>query len=401
MRNGIGGNGGPPLYGNDNGWIAVARSMRSHAVVGFHLFAKPCDPSRGAMQPALAWLDLLMECRYTAGEVMNNGRKMVLRRGQLLGANLWLAQRWNWTPKATRTWLAKLELHGMISFGDVDENGKNGESSESPSQGADESSKGRSKGRFANILTICNYDSYQLSATEERQVEKTFDGRLGAGCGQVAGRLTDIENARAKTKEQETREQGNQEVDAATTRDARSVAARSPANVPSVDSPQSTLLVPPAPVARAESDVDRLNREAYERGLRIKGGAAAKSARAFQRATGELDGSLGVSLINGRLSVANGVRSALQDEFSGIDFAEVCDRAAPEVMRFSYPTVDQAMTVIRKWARIIVSDQQKANQQQRQRPPSRDGTKRPTLGELQAAALEIEAEEAAKRGRLF
>lgn len=238
MRTGIGGNGGPPLYGSDSGWVAIARAMRAHSVVGFHLFAKPCDPNRGAMQPALAWIDLIMECRYTAGEVMNNGRKMALRRGQLLGANLWLAQRWNWTPKATRTWLAKLELYGMISFGDSVDDVMTGESSTSPQQGADEVSKGRSKGRFANVLTICNYDLYQLSSTEERQVEKSSDGRLEAGCGQVEGRSTDIKNARAKTKEQETREQENQEEAEAAL--AAPVVADAPAPVRI-----STLCVPP------------------------------------------------------------------------------------------------------------------------------------------------------------
>lgn len=197
-------NGGPPLS-PDSGWVAIARSMREHPIVGFHLHATPCDANRGAMQPALAFIDLIMECRYQPGSVNNNGRIMRLDRGQLVGATSWLALRWNWTPKAVRGWLDKLEAHGMISLGI--------ETTPGTSQVHDASeldrSGVRSKGRFANVITICNYDKYQLSKHDRGQVdgqdEGQVEGRLRAGCGQVAGR-SDAIYPRAR----ETKEQGNQ-----------------------------------------------------------------------------------------------------------------------------------------------------------------------------------------------
>ena len=62
-------NGGPALD-DDSGWVAIARAMRTHAVVGFDLFVNPCDANRGALQPALAWIDLIMECRFKDGTVL-------------------------------------------------------------------------------------------------------------------------------------------------------------------------------------------------------------------------------------------------------------------------------------------------------------------------------------------
>lgn len=103
---------------------------------------------------------------------------------------------------------------------------------------------------------------------------------------------------------------------------------------------------------REREEANRLAREAYERGLAIKGGKTAKSARAVQRTKGELDGSAGITLENGKLIVVNGSAATLVSEFPGIDLAAVCNRAAPELMRCNYPTRDDAMAVLRKWAQI-------------------------------------------------
>ena len=67
--------------------------------------------------------------------------------------------------------------------------------------------------------------------------------------------------------------------------------------------------------------VDRQWAEAYCRGIDIKGGKTAKSARAQLRTKGELDGSTGITLENGKLSVTNGSSAALASEFPGIDLA--------------------------------------------------------------------------------
>ncbi|KWT70737.1 hypothetical protein APY04_0798 [Hyphomicrobium sulfonivorans] len=86
--------------------------------------------------------------------------------------------------------------------------------------------------------------------------------------------------------------------------------------------------------------------------MAIKGETKAKSARATQRSRGTLDGSAGVEFAGGKLTVTGEPAALLQTEYPGIDLRAVCDRAGPDMARFNYPNVDDAMTVLRKWARI-------------------------------------------------
>lgn len=200
----VGHNGGPDFY-TDCGWVAIARAMRKHPLVGFHLHVTPCDANKGAMQPALAWIDLIMECRYQPGEVTNNGKKMQLQRGQLVGATSWLADRWNWTPKTVRNWLEKLEKAGMISFGAADEN--KGELKGRLDGRLEGRSTGRSTGRFANIITLCNYDEYQLAQRAQGQVEGQVQGQVeGQVDGPEKGRLDAIYPRARETSKQDNKE---------------------------------------------------------------------------------------------------------------------------------------------------------------------------------------------------
>ena len=102
--------------------------------------------------------------------------------------------------------------------------------------------------------------------------------------------------------------------------------------------------------------VDELHRQDLEEGERLKAGAASKRARAMRRRKGELDGSKGIDYSNGKLTVFNGAAAALTADFPGIDIAAVCDRAGPEVARFSYPSADDAMSVLRRHARLMATD---------------------------------------------
>lgn len=205
---GIGHN-GPPSDEEDllnrDGWIAVARAMRSHWLVGFGKNVEPCDPDLDFVYSrSEAWLDLIMECRYFAGTVNNNGRKMRLEPGQLIGATSWLGSRWNWSPKQVRTFLDKLEEEGMITRYLP---GTRPCSEESQGRTLNGRQDGGSKGRFANVLTVSKYAIYQLAHREkwqvERQVEGQVEGGLSAGYRQVEGHIYKDNKG--------TREQGNQE----------------------------------------------------------------------------------------------------------------------------------------------------------------------------------------------
>ena len=190
---------------NRDGWVAIARAMRGHWLVGFGKSVEPADPDFGSHSRTEAWLDLIMECRYQAGTVNNNGRKMRLEPGQLVGATSWLASRWNWTPKTVRGFLDKLEEEGMIV-----RNLPGTRPWSEDSQGASEqgTAKGTNKGRFANVLTVSKYSIYQLAHREkgpvERPVAGQVEGQLRAGSGPVEGHIYKEEQGNKGTREPNT-----------------------------------------------------------------------------------------------------------------------------------------------------------------------------------------------------
>jgi hypothetical protein len=173
-----------------DGWVAIARAMRDHWLVGFGQRVEPCDDDRGSFSRTEAWLDLIMECRYAAGTVNNNGRKMRLERGQLLGAVSWLANRWNWTPKTVRGFLDRLEEEGMIlRFAPSADDVLSGHQ------------KGRHKGKLSTVLTVSKYSLYQLGDRVKGQDAGQVEGKLWASSGHDQGNIY----------KEETKEQGNKE----------------------------------------------------------------------------------------------------------------------------------------------------------------------------------------------
>lgn len=157
-------NGGPDIDDNAvvirEGWVAVSRAMRSHWLVGFGQPVKPQDASRGSYSRAEAWIDLIMECQWRPGFVMNGGRKMPIRPGELVGATSWLAARWNWTPWTVRIFLDKLEGDAMITRSTP---GVSETSPEAPSKYREQ------KGKQAQIISVCNYSTYQVSDNRSPQ----------------------------------------------------------------------------------------------------------------------------------------------------------------------------------------------------------------------------------------
>lgn len=178
----IGHNGGPLR----EGWIARHRSVRDHWLVGHGKTVKPADPSiKHCLNKGEAWEDMCMECRYEAATINNGGKKMELRRGEMLGAVSWLAARWNWTPKTVRGFLDDLENDGMIEM-------------RNPAL-----EKGNQKGRQANVIRACNYDIYQSGHAEAGQPEGQPQGDQRATRGRPEGNIYKDNKG--------TREQGNKE----------------------------------------------------------------------------------------------------------------------------------------------------------------------------------------------
>lgn len=189
--------------------------------------------------------------------------------------------------------------------------------------------QGQTKGHGPNILSICNWSKYQIEPVAE-----------GPDLGRPQGhpRATQGPHYNKETNKQ---------------------------------------IIPPIARERADADeANRIARQAYEDGLRIKGNSAAKSGRSDIRARGELDGSRGLLLDEtGRLQFVNGEGAKLVEElvsdFPGIDPQSVCNRAVRDVLKAGWPTVLTAMAELRRHAEFASVDSRKQSKQQGETPEAR------------------------------
>lgn len=247
-----------------------------------------------------AWLWMIAHAAWHSKTVNHKGQPLQLARGQLLIGRTFLAKTWGWSEQNVRTFVNLLVAESMVEINQSD-------------------------GHLANVATICNYNDYQATTETDNQT--------------INQSLTSVQPEGNQTLTKTTKVTIGKEV-------------------------------PPLPPKggdgdekSGESENDRVCREAYAQHAETKAGKTAKSARAL-RTSGELDGSSGVTLIDGKLSIVNGSAAMLAKEFPGVDLAAVCNKAAPELMRHRYPTHADAMAVLRKWAEIA-----------RERPDNRYGNK--------------------------
>lgn len=193
----LGHNGGPPIDWRDyGGFIVEARDSRSHHLIGYGKQVRPADADRGFCYSVNeAWRDLLHECRYADGYVMNGGRKMLIERGSMIGAVSWIAHRWNWSPQTVRTFLDKLELDGMISRG---------------VPGASESNK--HVGKVSTVISVRNYDVFQSPVATNQQTDQQTNHKQATNEQQTSNNK--IRNNKV------TKEQGNKEEEGSCAADA-------------------------------------------------------------------------------------------------------------------------------------------------------------------------------------
>ena len=130
-------------------WIRVSADMLEHDAFAGEPYSKHA-----------AWLWLIANAAWKPRrfKAPNVNAMVELERGQVLAARHFLADKWQWSEKKVRNFLAFLLSQNMIEMG-------------------------QSKGRFANIVTICNYDKYQSADKEKGQL----NGQMRAGCGPVEG----------------------------------------------------------------------------------------------------------------------------------------------------------------------------------------------------------------------
>lgn len=153
---------------NPGDWFAVSRGMEDHPVVGLRVSAPTAaDPERRAWTPTEAWtFGIVGRAAFRRRTVRDtNGAQVVLEAGQLRASRRVLARKFNWSEKAVRVFLGKLESAEMISV-----------FSGPGSAGI----RARGKGQGSAVLTVSNYGKYQSAAREKGQGKGQPPRRFGA-----------------------------------------------------------------------------------------------------------------------------------------------------------------------------------------------------------------------------
>ena len=111
------------------------------------------DPAFASVKFSRTWalIDLIQMAKYKAGTEFVNGRPISLERGQLCKSIRWLAARWKWDEKTVSSFISSLEIGGVIT-----------------------KIIPRSKGGLTNIISIVNYDCFDVdSNTDSHEMSDT------------------------------------------------------------------------------------------------------------------------------------------------------------------------------------------------------------------------------------
>ena len=121
------------------GYLLISRCLIDHEVVGFGKPGKAADSRLGCHSHAEAWQYLLMQASFKARTVRVGKATYNLSRGEAVVSERFLAERWNWSRKSVRGFVAKLGAQRMVK-------------------------KGPQDGPKVPTLSICNYDKYQVAS---------------------------------------------------------------------------------------------------------------------------------------------------------------------------------------------------------------------------------------------
>jgi len=136
-----------------NRWVAIDPDILTHPLVGAGQPVAPADPSRGAYSRMEAWVWIICNASFADHTVTNRGRKMTLKRGDLLGAWAFLAHTFNWSAKTVRAWVDRLIEDNMLQRRAI-------EGQKATSADADDDTQ--FYGNQATILAVVNYWRFQF-----------------------------------------------------------------------------------------------------------------------------------------------------------------------------------------------------------------------------------------------
>jgi hypothetical protein len=127
-----------------------------------------------------AWVWIICNASFADHTVFNRGRKMTLKRGDLLGAWAFLAHTWNWSAKTVRSWVEKLIEDNMLQKRATEAQRERS----LVADGANEAEAETFYGNQSSILSVVNYWRFQFDGYEEGQPRGNQKGnQLGAQLG--------------------------------------------------------------------------------------------------------------------------------------------------------------------------------------------------------------------------
>ena len=96
-------------------WMAVVVDMDDHPVVGLHArMPKAADPTQPHCNYFSLWFWLMKQAHHKPVTRIIANRTVRIDRGQLACSQAFLAVKANWSRKAVRHFLDKLEKFGMV-----------------------------------------------------------------------------------------------------------------------------------------------------------------------------------------------------------------------------------------------------------------------------------------------
>lgn len=104
-----------------------------------------------------AWLDVIQLAAFKTRRHLTQYGPIELQRGEFVASVRWLADRWTWTVKRVRTWVATLEKWARL--------------------------KAQRETQAGTVYLIVNYDRYQSNKPTEGTAEGTPSGTAGAQQG--------------------------------------------------------------------------------------------------------------------------------------------------------------------------------------------------------------------------
>ncbi len=148
-----------------NRWVAIDPDILTHPLVGAGQPVAPADPERGAYSRMEAWVWIICNASFADHTINNRGRKMTLRRGDLLGAYAFLAHTFNWSRKTAKLWIDQLIADNMLQRKALDGQVASGAVESDIAEGAS------FYGNQATILGVVNYWRFQFDGSERSENE--------------------------------------------------------------------------------------------------------------------------------------------------------------------------------------------------------------------------------------